>query len=74
MAHGATTGKNKWLAALLAFSLGGIGAHKFYLGKNAQGVLYLVFFWTLIPIVVAFFEMLVYLFTSDETFRRRYPG
>lgn len=36
--------KNRISAALLAFFLGGIGVHKFYLGKVGQGFLYLIFF------------------------------
>lgn len=64
--------KNKVVAALLAFFLGGFGAHKFYLGKTGQGILYLVFFWTFIPAIVAFIEFIIYLCTSDEDFARKY--
>lgn len=35
--------KNKVVAAVLAFFLGGIGIHKFYLGQGGMGVLYLLF-------------------------------
>ncbi|EFL92339.1 TM2 domain-containing hypothetical protein [Candidatus Regiella insecticola LSR1] len=40
------------------FFFGGIGAHKFYLGKIGQGFLYLLFFWTLIPAIIAFIEFI----------------
>ena len=33
--------KDKWVAFLLCFFLGGIGAHKFYEGKAGMGILYL---------------------------------
>lgn len=33
--------KNKWVAFLLCFFLGGIGAHKFYEGKIGMGILYI---------------------------------
>lgn len=33
--------KNKWVALLLCFFLGALGAHKFYEGKVGMGVLYL---------------------------------
>ena len=36
-----TRARNKWVALLLCFFLGGIGAHKFYEGKTGMGVLYI---------------------------------
>ena len=36
--------KNKWVAVLLCFFLGGIGAHKFYEGKIGMGILYIFTF------------------------------
>jgi TM2 domain-containing membrane protein YozV len=64
--------KNRVAAILLAFFLGGFGVHKFYLGRIAAGVLYLIFFWTLIPTIVAFIEMIIYITMSDEDFARKY--
>lgn len=58
---------NKTTAALLGIFLGGIGAHKFYLGRSLQGVFYLIFCWTLIPAIIGFVEGLYYLsYTMDE--------
>lgn len=68
-AHGS---KSRVTAALLAFFLGGIGAHKFYLGKVGQGFLYLIFFWTAIPAIIAFVEFIIFLCQSDETFASKY--
>ncbi len=71
------TGRSRIVAALLAFFLGGFGAHKFYLGRPGLGVLYLLFCWTLIPGLIAFVEFFILLFTSEETFNARYghlPG
>ena len=66
-------GRDKWIAAVLAFFLGGFGIHKFYLGKTAQGFLYLLFFWTIIPGIIAFIETIIYLVTPEEVFRAKYP-
>ena len=62
------SGKNKLVAALLAFFLGWIGIHKFYLGRNGWGLLYLLFSWTFIPAFISFFECIRYLIMSDESF------
>lgn len=64
--------KNRIIAMVLAFCLGGIGAHKFYLGQIGLGVLYLLFFWTLIPAIVSLVEFIIYLTTSDEDFAKKY--
>ena len=64
--------KNKWVAVLLALFAGWMGAHKFYLGKYAQGVIYLVLFWTLMPLVVGWIEAVIYAFTPEEGFSQRY--
>jgi TM2 domain-containing membrane protein YozV len=48
--------KNEAVGALLAFFLGGFGIHKFYLGENGLGILYLLFSWTGIPWIISFVE------------------
>ena len=48
--------KDVTTAVLLALFLGGGGAHKFYMGRTSIGVVYLLFFWTLIPAIVALVE------------------
>lgn len=73
--------KNKWIAAALAFLFGGLGVHKFYLGRNNAGFIMLgVFFLglilfgipTLIISVVAFIECIIYLIKSDQEFHEDY--
>jgi TM2 domain-containing membrane protein YozV len=64
--------KNKITAALLAFFCGGFGIHKFYLGETGAGVLYLLFCWTFIPGIVAFFEFVGLLLMSDQAFNGKY--
>ncbi|MFI5228405.1 MAG: NINE protein [Gemmatimonadales bacterium] len=59
-------------AVFLALILGGLGAHKFYLGSPGLGILYLLFCWTFIPSIIGFFEGLGYLFTSDESWTAQF--
>lgn len=49
--------KSRGTALLLTLFLGGVGAHRFYLGQVGWGILYAVFFWTLIPALVALVEL-----------------
>jgi len=65
-------GLSRTTAILLAFFLGGVGGHKFYLGQVGLGILYLFFFWTFIPALVAFIELIVLLTQSDEKFDKQY--
>jgi TM2 domain-containing membrane protein YozV len=64
--------KDRMVAALVAFFFGWFGAHKFYLGENTAGVIYLLLSWTFIPGVIAFFECLGLLLTSDQAFDQKY--
>jgi len=49
--------KNPTTAILWALFLGGLGAHKFYMGQTGVGVIYLIFCWTYIPSIIAFIEL-----------------
>lgn len=55
---------NKTLYVLCALILGGVGIHKFYADKVGQGVLHLVFFWTLIPTIVSIIHGIIIIFTT----------
>lgn len=68
----AANGKSRIAAALFAIFLGGLGAHKFYLGQVGMGILYLLFCWTFIPSIIAFVEFILLLTMSDETFNQKY--
>lgn len=61
--------KSKVAAGLLGIFFGGIGIHKFYLGKIGMGILYLCFCWTGIPEIVGFIEGIIYLCSNDENFQ-----
>lgn len=67
--------KSKTTAALLALLLGGIGVHRFYLGRGISGALYLLFCWTFIPAIFGLFEGLSLMLMSESTFNKHYnPG
>jgi TM2 domain-containing membrane protein YozV/ribosomal protein L40E len=68
----APNGKSKVAAALFGILLGGLGAHKFYLGRPGIGVLYLLFCWTFIPALAGLIEGIIYLTMSDEAFAQKY--
>lgn len=76
--HGSTfgavapNGKSKLAAALFALFLGGIGGHKFYLGKTGQGILFIFFCWTFIPALIGFIEGIIFLTMSDDAFIQKY--
>ena len=64
--------KSKGTAALLAFLLGGLGIHKFYLDQVFWGILYLLFCWTFIPAIISLFEVVILLLMDKSEFNRRF--
>jgi len=64
--------KDQIIAFLLALFLGGLGAHKFYLGKPLWGLLYLFGCWTFIPMILGAFEGAYYLMHDAEDWDKEY--
>lgn len=64
--------KSKTTAAVLALLLGGLGVHKFYLGRPGQGFLYLLFCWSLVPAFIALIDFFFLVFMSQEKFNKKY--
>lgn len=64
--------KSKTTAGILAILLGGLGIHKFYLGKIGMGILYILFCWTYIPAIVGVIEGIIYLTSTEEKFYYKY--
>ena len=53
--------KSKTVAGILGIFFGGLGLHKFYMGKPLMGILYLCLSWTFVPEAIGFFEGISYL-------------
>lgn len=70
------TDRNKYVAAVLAFLLGPLGIHRFYLGRTGTGILMLVLTCTVIGALFsvpwAFVDMIRYLVMPDREFAARY--
>lgn len=64
--------KSKIVAGILAILLGGLGIHKFYLGRTGMGVLYLLFCWTGIPGIIGLIEGIILLCSNTENFELKY--
>ncbi|WP_295221032.1 TM2 domain-containing protein [uncultured Chryseobacterium sp.] len=64
--------KSKSTTVLLTFFLGGLGIHRFYLGQNILGLLYLLFCWTFIPSCIALIDFFVFLCMSESRFNYKY--
>lgn len=59
-------------AALLALLLGGLGVHRFYLGRPVSGILFLLFCWTLVPVLIAFVQSIILFSITDAEFTDQY--
>jgi TM2 domain-containing membrane protein YozV len=74
--------KDKWVAAVLAFVLGSLGIHKFYLGYKNEGTIMLVIsivgaictlgLGTAVMAVISLIEAVRYVILTQEDFQARY--
>ncbi len=64
--------KHKTNAILIAILLGGFGIHRFYIGQHRKGWWYLGFFWTLIPMIISWFDAARFSSMNYAEFNRRY--
>jgi TM2 domain-containing membrane protein YozV len=68
--------RNKYVAAILAFLLGPLGIHRFYLGRIGSAIAMLVLSCTMIGLFLsvpwALIDMVRYLVMSDREFAARY--
>jgi TM2 domain-containing membrane protein YozV len=63
--------KSRTTAGILGILLGGIGVHKFYMGKVGAGLVYLLLCWTWIPAVIGLIEGIIYLVEDDARFNTK---
>ncbi|MGZ8351630.1 MAG: TM2 domain-containing protein [Allosphingosinicella sp.] len=73
--------RNKYIAAVIAFVIGPLGIHRFYLGRTGSGIAMVILSCTIVGLLVtvpwAFIDMIRYLIMSDREFADRYarkPG
>jgi TM2 domain-containing membrane protein YozV len=66
--------KSKPAATFLALGLGGVGAHRFYLGQWKTGLAMLLFCWTFLPVAVGVVDFVRYVLMTDREFARRYAA
>ena len=59
---------SKGIYIALCLFLGGIGIHKFYAGKWFQGLLYLGFCWTGVPVILSLIDLLVAIFKRPDSY------
>ena len=64
--------KSKGLAMTLCFFLGWMGAHEFYLRNYFSGSLYLIFCWTLIPLLLSIIDFIILFLTPKSVFHKMY--
>ena len=64
--------KNQKRAVWFSVLLGGLGVHKFYLGQHLEGSLYLLFSWTLVPMIIGWFDAIRTSKMSRFSFEQRY--
>ncbi|HWB76655.1 MAG TPA: NINE protein [Nannocystaceae bacterium] len=66
--------KDKSTAAILALFMGGIGVHKFYLGRIGAGIVYLIFSLTFVPALLGLIDFFILALMDQDEFNRRYNG
>ena len=60
--------KSRTTAGILGILLGTFGVHKFYMGKVGAGIVYLLLWWTGLPLIAGIIEGIIYLVEDDRAF------
>ncbi len=64
--------KDKNVAGILAFFLGGLGAHRFYLDQVGLGIFYLIFFWFPLTWLIGVIDAIIFFTMRQEAFDAKY--
>ena len=64
----------KRTAVILCLALGALGVHRFYLHQNALGLAYLLFCWTLIPLLVSLVDAFRFARMTETQFQSAFAG
>lgn len=64
--------RNKSTATLLSLFFGVLGFQKFYLGETGKGIVSILFFWTLIPLLFGLIDFIKFALMNDVKFNDRY--
>ncbi len=64
--------KDKNAAGILALVLGWLGVHRFYLGQNVLGIIYMMFFWFPLIWVIALVDGIRFLTMDPRKFDEKY--
>lgn len=67
-----STERHRFIAIILAFFLGWIGGHKFYLGQWVQGVVAVLLCWSGLPFLFGIIEGIVMLAMTDAAFDAKF--
>lgn len=64
--------KNRGLAIVLALFLGGLGIHRFYVGRIGSGFVFLILCWTFIPAIIGVIDAIRWAVMGEQKFQERY--
>jgi TM2 domain-containing membrane protein YozV len=67
-------GPSRTIAIVLAATVGYVGGHHWYLGDHRRALKYALFFWTMVPILLAIRDAVRLVLMDQEEFERRFSG
>jgi len=65
-------GSSRVMAVILAVTFGWLGGHLLYLGDRRRALRYLMFFWTMVPVILSVRDAARLVLMDGDEFDRRY--